>query len=107
LRIVFQDTLLKLRNQYLTVPERAASANLFKSLQQARDMIQCATIKNTTKIKDKISALVREIPGSKIDYIEILDPETLEPVSRIKQPVVIALAVWVGKTRLIDNILVE
>ncbi|MHB9155044.1 MAG: pantoate--beta-alanine ligase [Endomicrobiales bacterium] len=96
---------LSSRNQYLSPREHERSAALYRALQEARDLIQYRTL-SKGKVIQKIKSLVSAIPGSKIDYIALCNPDTLEPVSRIQLPVLIAVAVWVGKTRLIDNILV-
>jgi pantothenate synthetase len=49
--------------------------------------------------------VVAEEPGAKLDYLEIVDPETLEPVPDLKKGALVAVAAWVGSTRLIDNII--
>jgi len=83
------------------------SAQLYKALQLTADMIKSQKTASPRDIVRKTVVLIKQIPGSRIDYLSIVDPGTLEPVSRIKLPVVVAAAVWVGKTRLIDNILVK
>jgi pantoate--beta-alanine ligase len=97
---------LSSRNQYLSTAEHARSAALHGALQQAREMVECRHITGRARICAAVRSHVRKIPGAKIDYIDIFDPETLEPVTTVTSSAVIALAVWVGTTRLIDNILV-
>ena len=97
---------LSSRNVYLSGTEREQSARIHASLQHAGDLIKYRNIKNSGKITAKILSEVSAIPGARIDYVSVIDPETLEPLSRIRLPAVLAVAVWVGKTRLIDNILV-
>jgi pantoate--beta-alanine ligase len=98
---------LSSRNQYLLQEERSFSLVLFQSLQQVREMVQCFHIKNSSKIIAKLRKNILAIPGVSIDYIAIVDPLTLVPIKEIKTSVRILLAVWIGKTRLIDNIEVK
>lgn len=93
------------RNSYLSSDERRRSATIYRALQLARDLI---------KLNDKDArGIIREMRrmlspvASKIDYISIVDPRTLKDVKTIKGEVLVALAVWVGETRLIDNISVR
>lgn len=96
------------RNRYLKPSERAQSLKIFKSLQQARDMLDYSHIKSASKIKQAMRSMLKRIPNSRIEYVEISDAETLEPLKTIiKLPVVIAVAVRIGRTRLIDNIVVK
>ena len=64
-------------------------------------------INSSKRIIQMIKSYIKTIPGSRIAYVKICNPETLEYVSNVKSPVLIAVAVWVGKTRLIDNIIVN
>ncbi len=95
------------RNQYLSPEERKDALALYKSLQLAKELIQKGE-RDPKKIKE---AMVKFIKGhkhvKKIDYVEIVDPEKLLPVDEIKDGTLIALAVWVGDTRLIDNMEVK
>ena len=54
-----------------------------------------------------MAALLKKIPQAKIDYIALVDPKTLMPVEKIQGKVLIALAVYLGTTRLIDNIIID
>jgi len=56
-----------------------------------------------TKLKADLKQLIESEPDAKLDYVEFFDPETLRPVSQVKRGTQMALAVFVGKTRLIDN----
>ncbi|MEK6680354.1 MAG: pantoate--beta-alanine ligase [Nitrospirota bacterium] len=93
------------RNSYLNEEERKAAICLYRSLMKAEEMI-----KNGEKTTSVIISAMREIIESerlaKIDYINIRDAETLEEIEAIDRKVVIALAVWIGKARLIDNIVI-
>jgi pantoate--beta-alanine ligase len=90
------------RNQYLSAEERKSAICLYEALNIAKAMIK-SRIKDAGKIKKEIRNIIESNLLAKVDYIEIVNTETLEPVKLIKGKVVIALAVYVGKTRLIDN----
>jgi len=94
------------RNTYLNEKERAAALVLSKSLFHARDYIGSLVYK-PAKAKDVIDMITAEImrePLARIDYIEILDSENLREADDMTGGILIALAVFIGKTRLIDNI---
>lgn len=94
------------RNTYLKKDERSAAAVLFKSLSRAEEMIKKGE-RNPLKISDIILNNIRSEPLSKVDYIEIVNNKTLESIEEIKGDILIALAVRIGNTRLIDNIKLE
>ncbi|MEO0097074.1 MAG: pantoate--beta-alanine ligase [candidate division WOR-3 bacterium] len=93
------------RNIYLTEKERKESSVLYRSLILAKKMIKEGE-KNPEKIIKEMEKLITTESSGKIDYIEIVDAKTLEPAKEITSKVCIALAVFFGKARLIDNILV-
>lgn len=93
------------RNVYLSSDERKRAAMIYRSLQEARDLIKLSK-KDARDIKLKMRKILSSV-ATKIDYVSIVDPETLRDVNTIKGRVLIALAVWIGKTRLIDNIVVR
>jgi pantoate--beta-alanine ligase len=94
------------RNSYLDAKQKLHSANIREALQQASDMVKYDKSKNSGKITENIKKILLGIPGAKIDYVEICNARTLSPLKEINEPAVILAAVWVGKTRLIDNILI-
>jgi len=95
------------RNRYLSEDDRKKALALYKSLQLAEKLIKEGE-KDTDKLKTKITEKIFEIcPNAKIDYVSIVDPETLEDVITIESKVVIALAVIISGTRLIDNLIVN
>lgn len=94
------------RNTYLSPKERKDALVLSRSLKEARERILKGE-KNKKVIRQEILDKINEIPYSEIDYVEILDAKTLEDIEIIDRDVVIALAVKIGKPRLIDNIIVE
>ncbi len=94
------------RNRYLSRAERRAAPILWKALQSGREAVR----KGVNRASNVRSAMIRRIvrePMAKIDYVTVADPETLNKISEIRGPVLIALAVWIGQTRLIDNIIVR
>jgi pantoate--beta-alanine ligase len=90
------------RNTYLNAQERQAALILSKSLEHGRELIEAGE-KDAAKIKAAITAMIETEPLAKIDYVEIVDWNNLEPVDTITGPVLNAIAVYIGKTRLIDN----
>lgn len=94
------------RNKYLSLQERESALILSESLKKARRMISSG-IKSSATILSAVKNIIKTKKNIKIDYIACVDLETLKPVKAIKNNTLIALAVWVGKTRLIDNIIVK
>jgi len=97
------------RNSYLTSSEREKAKFLYQSLKKAESLIKQGG-KNPQRIKKEVVKFIRKkIPESKIDYVEIACPSTLEGLKTIRknQKVLVALAVHIGRARLIDNILVR
>ena len=96
---------LSSRNVYLNAQERSDALVLYRSLQKAEEMILGGE-KNSEKISAEIKKEIIQKKSARIDYIAVADIETFEPLERIKKKALIALAVYFGKTRLIDNIIV-
>jgi pantoate--beta-alanine ligase len=94
------------RNMYLSQQETAEASILYSSLRFAESLIRSGE-RNAADIKLAMQEMIDSMEQSRIDYIEIVDPDTLESVSEITRDVVIALAVYFGKTRLIDNVLAK
>lgn len=94
------------RNTYLSLEERQAALILSKSLERGRELIEAGE-RDVETIKQAITELIQTEPLAKIDYVELVDWNTLEPVERIEGPVLNAIAVYIGKTRLIDNHIYE
>ncbi len=95
------------RNVNLSEKERQDALTLSKSLNKAKDLILLDNIKKTDIIKNEMMEIIESVDSSKIDYIEIVDMENLESIDIVEGKVLIALAVHIGKTRLIDNIIME
>jgi pantoate--beta-alanine ligase len=90
------------RNAYLTPDQRPAALTLYRSLLQARKRVETGE-RDAERILKEVRDLITAQPETHIDYLSICDPETLIDVARIDRPALMALAVKVGKTRLIDN----
>jgi pantoate--beta-alanine ligase len=97
---------LSSRNVYLNKEERKDAAVLYRALNLARDLIGRGQ-KNSRKIITAISRMVNYKKTAKIDYVYIVDLENLIPVKVVKGRVLVALAVKFGRTRLIDNVIIE
>lgn len=94
------------RNVYLSPDERQDALALRQSLQLAESIIQQSE-RNTSVVLQKMREFIESKSTTKIDYVEIVDAESLQPIAELSGKVLIALAVFVGKTRLIDNVLIE
>jgi pantoate--beta-alanine ligase len=94
------------RNVYLNEEERKNATVLYKSLKEAERMIKEGE-RDAEKVINRMREIVMSYPKALIDYIEIVDTEELNPVNPIKGKVLIALAVYIGKARLIDNTILE
>ncbi len=90
------------RNVYLQAGERESALSLFRSLRMAEEMYGKGE-RDATAILLAVRKFLSDHPQARIDYARICDTENLRDVERIERESVLALAVWVGKTRLIDN----
>jgi pantoate--beta-alanine ligase len=88
----------------LNADERKAAPALYRALQEARKLIRAGE-RDLTKIRQVGLAVLNESPLIRVDYFEIVDPDDLQPVSELNGPVSLAAAIWIGSTRLIDNVL--
>lgn len=94
------------RNTYLDPEERPAATVLFKALSLAKELWQQGE-KDADQIRRQMTSRIEKEPLAKINYVSIVDVNTLEELKIIKPPALASLAVKIGKTRLIDNILLE
>lgn len=94
------------RNQYLSDTDREQALTLSRSLKLAAELIQCGE-KSAESVVEQMRQLIRSNDLDDIDYISVVDPATMQPISQVDRPVLIALAVRVGPARLIDNILLD
>ena len=94
------------RNEYLTPKERKVAPTLYKSLLLAKELIESGE-RNPKVIIDAMRNMIEKTGLFRIQYIEVVDADTLRPVKKIDGKVMIALAAFLGKARLIDNIIVS
>jgi pantoate--beta-alanine ligase len=90
------------RNKFLNAEERAQAVILFHALQAARAAVAKKSIP-AVRLKKDLHGFFTAAPLARPDYLEFFDPETLQPVRAVKRGTHLALAVFFGKTRLIDN----
>jgi len=94
------------RNKYLSHEERKEALALYDSLKLAESMVSNGEI-SAEIIRDAIERRISEEPHARIDYVELVNAESLEPVEIVIGRVLAAVAVFVGNTRLIDNVVLE
>jgi pantoate--beta-alanine ligase len=94
------------RNVYLNKAERKDALSLYKALELAKGMINSGK-RNAEEIISEMKKYIENTGSLRIDYIKIVDAEALKPVYKIKGRVLVALAIRIGNTRLIDNIVVN
>jgi pantoate--beta-alanine ligase len=94
------------RNRYLSPEQRQAALVLHHSLLRARAMIERGE-SNAAVIREGMKEVFKSAPLVRVDYIELVDPATLRPVDTVRNETLIAVAAYVGTTRLIDNWSVE
>ena len=94
------------RNTYLNAEERRAALILSQAVALGRKLVGDGE-KNAGAVTDAMKELISTEPMAVIDYVEAVDNDTLKPVDRIEGNVLVAMAVYIGKTRLIDNFIVE
>lgn len=93
---------LSSRNVYLTDDERKSALSLNQSLNYAKSLISSGE-KRASFIIDEITKIINNVPYSKIDYVKIVDIDTLDDIDTVEKRYAVLLAVYIGKTRLIDN----
>ncbi len=94
------------RNTYLSSEQRKTALCLYNTLQKSKRMVEQGE-KNSSHIIHEMTLFIHSHKESEIDYISICDPDTLDDIESITGPVLMALAVKVGKTRLIDNMILS
>lgn len=95
---------LSSRNMYLTTEQRHQALVLRRSLKLVADLVASGEQRAEKLRSAALSAIVGE-PAARLDYVEIVDPDTLEPLEAVTQGALVAVAAWFGGTRLIDNLL--
>ena len=94
------------RNTYLSPEEREQALALPRALQAGQELILQGE-RDPKRVKEKILQVLESSPGIRVDYVEVVDGDTLAELVELKGHVLLAAAVYVGKTRLIDNIDLE
>ncbi len=97
---------LSSRNTYLSREERQAALCLFQALTRARDMAASGE-NQADNILSSVKQTITSTPDTRLDYAVLVDPDTLQSVDTIRGSARLAVAAWVGDTRLIDNMLLE
>jgi pantoate--beta-alanine ligase len=95
------------RNVYLSDEERRAAPVLHRSLKLGEELMLSEDMKGVSFVKNAVAELIKSEPLAKIDYISIVDTHDLKEVESLKRPLAICLAVTIGTTRLIDNLIVD
>ncbi|MHC4759500.1 MAG: pantoate--beta-alanine ligase [Planctomycetota bacterium] len=94
------------RNDYLTAQQRTDAAVIYRSLQQSEKLIESG-LADVNEIISEMTKTIQQVPSIEIQYINILDAQTLQNLDQVKGKVLVAIAANVGPARLIDNILVD
>lgn len=94
---------LSSRNRYLSAEQRAAAPSIYRALQATQDRVSNSE-RDVSILEAGLQTELAAIPGSRIDYASIVDAETLQSLVLLDRPAVAAVAVYLGTTRLIDNI---
>jgi pantoate--beta-alanine ligase len=94
---------LSSRNRHLTPDERLKAPALYRALQEAARLVRSGNRRASDVVAQALSTIPAD-PGIRLEYLQIVDPANLQPVDEIAGRVLIAGALWVGSTRLIDNV---
>lgn len=89
------------RNTYLSSEERKAATILYKAIQMGKQTIKRGA--SADSIINTMTEIINTEPLAKIDYVSVVDANTMQPVHEITSPVLVAMAIYIGSTRLIDN----
>ena len=94
------------RNGYLDPEQRKVAPLLYRALQEAEKQIRSGE-QDAAKIRAAALRVLGQAPLVRVEYLEVVDPDEMQPVSSVTPPVHVAGAAWLGATRLIDNVFVE
>jgi len=92
------------RNSYLNAEDRQAALVLFKSLEEARRLYNAGE-RNCDRVRESMRRILAAEPRARVDYVEIVNPASLEPIEQVEGQALVAVAAYLGSTRLIDNII--
>jgi pantoate--beta-alanine ligase len=93
------------RNTYLSPEQRADAAILYRALCHAATLIRGGE-RDAARVEQAMREMVSSVAGAKLDYAAVVDRENLEAVRDVDRKVLLGIAAWFGKTRLIDNVIV-
>ena len=93
------------RNTYLNDEERKAALCLSKSVQEGQKLIHVGI--SAEELLGCMREIIEKEPLARIDYVSVVDARTMQPVEKVENSVLVAMAVYIGKTRLIDNFIYE
>ncbi len=92
------------RNKYLSAEERSQATILWRALKLAKEVVHGSRTPNYADVlKSELASLIATQPAARLDYLEFFDSETLQPITAVTRGAHLALAVFIGRTRLIDN----
>ena len=94
------------RNTYLSKEERKAAVILHKGLLRGEELVKAGE-KSAATVKQAITEIIESEPLAQIDYVEIVNFDNIETIETIDGSILAAVAVYIGKTRLIDNFIYE
>jgi pantoate--beta-alanine ligase len=94
------------RNKYLSEQQRKDAALIYKSLQGCRELIESG-IRDAAQITAQMRKVLEQVPSIKIEYVSIVDSDTLQSLDRVSGRVLAAVAARIGPARLIDNIVID
>jgi pantoate--beta-alanine ligase len=97
---------LSSRNQYLSAEQRCQATVLWRALEEARDLVKSG-LRDGPALVRALTARIGTAPGARLDYAAVVDLDTLRPLERLAGKILVALAVYFGNTRLIDNIVLD
>jgi pantoate--beta-alanine ligase len=94
---------LSSRNQYLNADERVQAMVLYRAITRVKELVDAGE-NSVNKLIDSAKSIISSAKDARIDYVSIVDADNLQPLETVRSNAIIALAVFIGKTRLIDNL---
>jgi pantoate--beta-alanine ligase len=91
------------RNRFLSAAERSVAPRLYAALRAARDRALAGET-DVARLESALAAELAAIPGARVDYARVVDADTLRSLGRLDRPALAVVAVYLGATRLIDNV---
>ena len=97
---------LSSRNRYLSAEERRQALVLSRALRRIQEQVAEGVVESAPLVREALAVLAEQ-PAVRLDYCRIVDPSSLEDVAEVSGGALVAVAAWVGTTRLIDNVMIE